>query len=70
MAGMSLESVNWVRLLGGFVFLYAVLQGTATALNSTFGQGGVIVLAIATRELAQTGLGQADAARRGRWRRD
>lgn len=46
MAGMSFESVNWVRLLGGFVFLYAVLQGTATALNSPLGQSGVMVGAL------------------------
>ncbi len=43
---MQRDTVNWVRLLGGFVLLYAVLKGAATALHSTLGEAGVIVGAL------------------------
>jgi hypothetical protein len=37
--------VRWAPLLGGIVALYAVLQGTAGALNSVRGEAGLIVAA-------------------------
>ena len=37
--------VRWAPLLGGLVVLYAVLQGTAGALNSVRGEAGLIVAA-------------------------
>lgn len=35
--------VRWAALIGGLVVLYAVLQGTAGALNSVRGEAGLIV---------------------------
>ena len=37
------EGVRWTAVIGGFVALYAVLQGAAGALNSMRGEAGLLV---------------------------